>query len=132
MGKQTDHGLTDRQLALIRRILAPFADRIKRVDLFGSRAQGKHSPDSDIDLVIHGDVDAKTADRIWTLFAESSLPLKIDVLIYDQIRKKALKAHIDLVGLSLFTQKALLQENRDNDDSPSRSGRPYGGTDSRP
>ena len=121
MGKQTDHGLTDRQLELIRRILAPFADRIKRVDLFGSRAQGKHSPDSDIDLVIHGDIDAKTADRIWTLFTESSLPLKTDVLIYDQIQKQALKAHIDLVGLPLFTQKVLLQENRLRSAKPMRS-----------
>ncbi len=108
MGKKADHGLTDRQLKIIKRILAPFADKIDRVDLFGSRAKGDPRPNSDIDLVLRGDIDEKSVDRIWTLFNESSLALKVDVLVYDRINP-ALKNHIDLVRLPLFTRKELLQ-----------------------
>lgn len=110
MSKDIDHGLTEQQLKIIRRILAQFVDKIDRVDLFGSRAQGKHRPNSDIDLVLQGNIDEKTTDRIWTLFSESSLALRVDVLVYDRIKKPALKNHINLVSFPLFTQKELLQE----------------------
>ncbi len=108
MRKKIKHGLTERQLKIIKRILAPFADKIDRVDLFGSRAKGDPRPNSDIDLVLQGDIDEKSVDRIWTLFNESSLALKVDVLVNDQINP-ALKNHIDLVRLPLFTRKELLQ-----------------------
>jgi hypothetical protein len=51
------HGLTAAQLAALRSALAPHADRIERVDLFGSRATGRARPNSAVDLVIRGDID---------------------------------------------------------------------------
>ncbi|RLE19569.1 MAG: nucleotidyltransferase domain-containing protein [Acidobacteria bacterium] len=110
MNKKMDNGLSKQQLEIIREILAPFADRIDRVDLFGSRAQGTHRPNSDIDLVLRGDIDKKATDRLWTLFAESSLALKVDVLAYAQITKAALKKHIDLVSVPLFTKADLIHD----------------------
>jgi len=109
MSKEIDHGLSEQQLEIIQRILAQFADKIDRIDLFGSRAQGTHRPNSDIDLVVWGNIDEKTADRLWTLFNESSLALKVDVLVYAQITKAALKVHIDLVSVPLFTRSDLLK-----------------------
>ncbi len=117
MNKKIDHGLTNRQLEIIRGILAQFADKINQVDLFGSRAQGIHRPNSDIDLVVRGNIDEKTADRLWTLFSESNLALKVDVLVYDQIKKKALKKHIDLVSFPLFLQTDLLKTGRNGKNS---------------
>jgi hypothetical protein len=38
------HGLSERHIGIIRAILAPYADRIERVDLFGSRATGAYRP----------------------------------------------------------------------------------------
>ena len=101
------HGLTDRQLALIQRALAAFADRIERVALFGSRAQGKPQPYSDVDLVLYGEIDDRTRDRLCGLFEESSLPFKVDVLVYKSITKPELKKHIDEVGRVLFTREEL-------------------------
>ena len=121
MSKAIDHGLTEQQLEIIRRILAQFADKIDRVDLFGSRAQGTHRPNSDVDLVVRGNIDEKTADRLWTLFNESSLALKVDVLVYEQVKKAALRKHMDLVNLPLFMQSDLLQDakRRENPTIPS-------------
>ena len=108
MNKKVTHGLTEQQLTIMKQILSPFAEKIDQVDLFGSRAQGNPRPNSDIDLVLQGNIDEKTADRIWTLFNESRLALKVDLLVYDQVNP-ALKKHIDLVRLPLFTRKELLQ-----------------------
>lgn len=108
MPYRTNHGLTERQLAAIKQILRPFAADIEKVALFGSRATGKYRPNSDIDLVLYGSVDEKTVDRLWTLFAESDLPYKVDVKSYEQITYPPFKQHIDEVSRILLTQKDLL------------------------
>ena len=90
-----DHGLTSRQLECLRGILAPFAAGIERVEIFGSRASGKYRPDSDIDLALYGPVEEKTVDRLHTLFMDSPLPLKVDVLAYARITHTPLRRHID-------------------------------------
>ena len=89
------HGLSDDHLKIIRDILSRFFDRIDRVALFGSRAMGAHRPNSDVDMVLYGSLDAAMTDRIWTLFDESSLPFRVDVVSYALIEKEALRAHID-------------------------------------
>jgi predicted nucleotidyltransferase len=45
-------GLTDEQRALIQEILLTAQEHIERVAVFGSRAQGRHRPNSDLDLVM--------------------------------------------------------------------------------
>lgn len=101
------HGLTAQQLGELRHVLAPFAGQIDRVALFGSRATGTARPNSDIDLVLYGDVPAAIVDRLWTLFDASQLAIKVDVLAYDTIATPALKVHIDAVGQTLFSRDAL-------------------------
>ena len=105
------HGLTLRQIGIIKEILAPYSSRITRVDLFGSRAVGNYDEHSDIDMVLHGNVDEKTIDRLWTLFHESSLPYKVDVKHYESIKYSPLKRHIDKVCLTLLRREDLLGEN---------------------
>ncbi len=97
-----DHGLTERELSLLQQVLAPYAARITRVGLFGSRATGTAQPASDIDLVLYGPIDEATTDRLWTLFDDSGLARKVDVLAYDLITYPPLKAHIDAVMMPLF------------------------------
>ncbi|WP_245599235.1 nucleotidyltransferase domain-containing protein [Thermococcus nautili] len=41
----------------IRRVEARFGDSVEEIILFGSRARGNHDEESDIDLLIVGDVD---------------------------------------------------------------------------
>ena len=104
-----EHGLTARHLGIIRDILSPYASHIVRVDLFGSRATGKYADNSDIDLVLHGDFDSKTVDRLWTLFHESSLPYKVDVQAYNLIKRQSLKKRMDEARLTLLYQQDLLR-----------------------
>lgn len=101
------HGLTAQQLGELGRVLGPFAARIDRVGLFGSRATGTARPWSDVDLVLFGDVPQAVVDRLWTLFDASHLALEVDVLAYKLIGSSALKAHVDAVGQTLFSGEAL-------------------------
>lgn len=98
-----DHGLSDRQIEIIKNVLMPFKEVIKSVGLFGPRATGKYHPGSDIDLVIYGSVDQSTADRIFTLINDSDLPVNIDIQIYHLINYQPLKNHIDSVMQELYT-----------------------------
>ena len=90
-----DHGLSEEQLNLIRGIIKEFAPAVESVSLFGSRATGSYGSYSDIDMVLYGDVEEKTVDRLWTCFHESSLPYKVDLVAYHLVKYPPLKAHID-------------------------------------
>ena len=98
-----EHGISDAELETIRAVLAECDDEITQVDLFGSRATGKHRSHSDIDLVIYGAVREAAIDRLRTLFIESNLPVSVDILSYDGITCLPLKEHVDTVRQRLFT-----------------------------
>ena len=97
-----DHGLSPRQLATVRRILEPWANRITAVEGFGSRATGTYRPNSDLDLLLHGDLDQRAINRLWTLFHESNLPFAVDVKSYGLITHEPLREHMDRVRRPLF------------------------------
>jgi uncharacterized protein len=99
--------LTPQQRETLLHVLAPFADRIERVGVFGSRAAGQARANSDIDLVLYGDIDAATERRIWTLLEDTNLAVSVDVVAYARIDRPALKAHIDAVALTLFEKAEL-------------------------
>ena len=102
-----DHGLSASQLETIRQILAPYSSRITGVSLFGSRATGNYRANSDVDLVLYGDLEEGCVDRLWTMFSESSLPFSVDVKGYELIKYRPLRQHIDQVGRVLFTRSEL-------------------------
>ena len=101
------HGLTDRQLGILRDILTPYAEKIERVGLFGSRATGKARANSDIDMVLYGTLDETDIDRLRTLFDESGLALKVDLVGYSLVDYPPFKKHIDNVMQILLTQSDL-------------------------
>lgn len=102
-----DHGISEAALDTIRAVLATCADEITQVDLFGSRAVGRHRRNSDIDLVVHGDVGDAAIDRLRTRFIESSLPVSVDIFSYSGMAHRRLKEHVDLVKTRLFTADEL-------------------------
>lgn len=105
-----NHGLTQQQLNTIKHILIPYAEKIDKIALFGSRAKGTYQPHSDIDLVIFGHGDEKMEARLWTLFHESNLPYKVDVKLYNLIKHDALKAHIEQCHQKLWGKDDLLKQ----------------------
>ncbi len=97
-----DHGLSEKQLQVIRETLEKFAPAVESVSVFGSRATGSYNSYSDIDLVLYGDIEEETIDRLWTCFHESSLPYKVDVTAYSLVTHPPLKEHIDRFAKPLF------------------------------
>lgn len=104
---QKDHGLSNRELAMILKALTPFSASIESVCLFGSRACGQFKPYSDIDLVLFGNLQEQEVARIYTLFDESSLGLNVDILAYRHIDYLPLKRHIDDNAKQLFTHQEI-------------------------
>lgn len=97
----TSPALTERHMQIVQRVLADFPGIRDRIAVFGSRATGKARPNSDLDLVIRGEVDRLLLSDIRMAFEESLLPLKVDLLAYEQISNAKLREHIDRVGLPL-------------------------------
>lgn len=64
-------------------------------------------PRRSIDLVIYGDLIQEEADRLWTLFEASTLPFKVDLVVYDLINYPPLKEHIDAIMHPLLSTKIL-------------------------
>lgn len=88
-------GLTHRQMDVLKKIFSDSQISTADIKVFGSRAMGTYLPHSDVDLVIFGAITQKEINRLWTLFAESSIPNKIDICAYQLIKTPALKKHID-------------------------------------
>jgi len=88
-------GLTASQRLAAVAVLQTVVERIDRVAVFGSRAEGRQRPNSDLDLVLFGPVDERDCDRLGTLFQDSALPFSVDVKSYDCLTYAPLRRHID-------------------------------------
>lgn len=100
--------ISERERSIAKKVLAPFADRIDRVAIFGSRVLGRARPESDIDLVLYGGLDDRVVARIWTLFHQSSLSVTVDVVRYEGLGETSLRRHIDRYAKILFTHDDLM------------------------
>lgn len=80
---------------------------IASVRLFGSRAKGTHTPRSDVDLAVWGDVDTIRAEAIAAELDELPLPYRFEVKAFAQIELPALREHIDRVGIPLYPAPAV-------------------------
>ena len=106
--------LTTRDRNILLRVLAPFAQCIERVGVFGSRALGTAHPASDIDLILWGDLDDAVLARLWTLFDQSSLAVPVDVVAYRPTLSAAFRRHVDAVAKPLFTREQLREGTNDD------------------
>ena len=97
--------LTAGELELMRTVFRRHPE-ISIVKLFGSRARGTHSPESDIDLAVWGDVDELSAEAIAAELDELPLPYRYDVKPFAAIRLGSLREHIERVGLPLYEAAA--------------------------
>ena len=104
------HGLSTRHIGGIAKILREHCPGIEKASLFGSRATGNYKSYSDIDLVLYGDIDGATADRLWTLFDESSLPYKVDVQVFNLVDYPPLRRHIEEKAKTLLTKEQIYSE----------------------
>ena len=102
-----NHGIEEKYLKTIKNLVAKNSCNIQKVGLYGSRATGKYSKTSDIDLVIYGNISEQQQSRLFTCFLESMIPYKVDITAYSLITSKALKSHIDRLAKILFSHDEL-------------------------
>lgn len=103
------YGLSKERIEQIKDKIATFSD-IEEVLLFGSRAKGTEQEGSDIDLVLIGDIEHKELLSLKSALNDLGSPYTFDVLVYSDIKKKALKEHIDRVGISFYSKKDTAKE----------------------
>ena len=70
--------------------------------IFGSRAKGTHSPNSDVDLAMCGDLDAVRAESIAAELDDLPLPYRYDVKAFHLIKLRPLCEHIERVGIKVY------------------------------
>jgi predicted nucleotidyltransferase len=95
-------GLTPHEWALIQGTLAR-NPKITGAILFGSRAKGTAGPASDIDLALLGIDDPLQAEAEARNLEDLPLPYRFDVKALSAIRSKAVREHIDRVGIRIYT-----------------------------
>lgn len=98
-------GLKDRHFHAVLDILRS-QKKVEKIVLFGSRARGTYSPESDVDICLFGDALDLTdqADLIATM-EDLTIPQQVDLLLHHRIKEKALLDHIRKEGKVLFDRK---------------------------
>ena len=92
------YGLTQETITQLQDIFSSF-NAIEKVILFGSRAKEDFREGSDIDFAVRG--KSITLDLLLDIKLQIDaldLPYHIDLIDYESIGNRALKAHIDRVG----------------------------------
>ena len=97
--------LSTNTLDTLQRVFARYPE-LTEVLLYGSRATGKSTPRSDIDLVTRGILDPHRLGRLALDLEDANIPQKCDVLAYEHINYAPLQAHVDSAGISIYKRIA--------------------------
>ena len=95
--------MTPHELMLIRAVFARHPE-VAGAKLFGSRAKGTHTPGSDADLAVWGEVDALRAESIAAELDELPLPYRFEVKPFDLIQLQTLRQHVERVGIQIYPE----------------------------
>lgn len=94
-------GLPENVMKLIQNYFASHPEIIK-VFIYGSRAMGRETPGSDIDLALVTNSDRDISAHVKGDLEELPTPYLFDVVDYQRITHAPLREHIDRVGKVLF------------------------------
>lgn len=93
--------LTPLTMQRLRRVFASYPE-LRQVRLYGSRATGKATPRSDIDLATVGIVSEHRLGRLALDLDDLAIPQKCDLQAYESIRYAPFKRHIDTCGITIY------------------------------
>jgi predicted nucleotidyltransferase len=79
--------------------------KIELVKIFGSRAKGNYRYNSDIDLVIEGEISDIESQLILSELDELPLPYIFDIKVLNNINNADLIEHIKRVGKLIYIKK---------------------------
>lgn len=98
-------GLPETALDSIRSVLARHPG-VREAVVFGSRALGREHDRSDIDLELRGDLQLLDAEGVALELEDLPLPFHFDIHLAQNVHHRALREHIDRVGISLYRRHA--------------------------
>jgi predicted nucleotidyltransferase len=94
-------GLSEKVLQLLQQYFLG-REEILKVWVYGSRAMGRETPGSDIDLAIITRSDRDISSSVQSDLDELPTPYLFDVIDYNRITHLPLQEHIDRVGKVFF------------------------------
>jgi predicted nucleotidyltransferase len=96
--------LSQREHATVRAILEPVRTQLGSIKVFGSRATGRSKPGSDLDVVVFPPAPESVIGDLRLAFEESDLPIRVDVLAWDQIESSRLRDEIARHAVPFFKE----------------------------
>lgn len=104
MTEERPFGLPPATLEKLNSVFAQH-DAINSVLIYGSRAKGNYRAGSDIDLTIKGGgISFAEFMQIEDQIDDLMLPYSVDLSQYRQLENAELIAHIDRVGVAIYTR----------------------------
>lgn len=102
-------GLDDAAVERIRQVLRHHPG-VESAKVFGSRALGRHRPESDVDIALWGALDDIELGRIIGELDDLPLPQRFDVADYTRLRHEGLKRHIDECAVAFYVRSGAVTE----------------------
>ncbi len=96
-------GLSESAVADIRRVLARHP-AVEEAIVFGSRALGRETPQSDVDIALRGELSPLETEGIALELEELAVPVRFDVQHLDAIQHRGVRDHIARVGQLLYSR----------------------------
>ena len=93
--------LPERTMRMLTDLFSAYPE-LTEVKLYGSRATGKATPRSDIDLATVGIEDVYRLGRLALDLEDMPIPQKCDLTAYESIRYTPFKRHIDTYGITIY------------------------------
>lgn len=98
------YGLSEQDFSMINSVFLK-NKKIELVKIFGSRAKGNYRYNSDIDLVIEGEISDIESQLILSELDELPLPYIFDIKVFNNINNNDLIEHIKRVGKLIYIKK---------------------------
>jgi len=99
----TDFGLSEEIVVRIKQVFKNYPE-LERAKVFGSRAKGNYRENSDIDIVVWGNLDSQKLGQIVLDLDELPTPYSFDLKLYSEINHPKLKSHIDRVAKYFYSK----------------------------
>lgn len=93
--------LPDTTMRMISDVFAAYPE-LTEVRLFGSRATGRATERSDIDLATLGIADSHRLGMLALDLDDMPIPQKCDIQAYESVKHAPLKRHIDNFGITIY------------------------------
>ena len=93
--------LNDKTLRTLTKVFSNYPE-LTEVILYGSRATGKATPRSDIDMATRGILDRHRLGRLAMDLEDTNIPQICDIQAYEKITYAPLKANIDNYGIAIY------------------------------